>query len=128
MQEEEWMVFWPILLYPDIFKVTFVCNLAKKLSPLFYYLVFRTFLKNQLSVNLMINNAFLPYAPPFNKRPYPLVEENQYVVLYFPKNMTDQFQPIDLTVNGPAKAFLKEIFETWRANQVMEKFTRSMFP
>ena len=75
--------------------------------------------------------------PPFNKRPYDkhhpscdlaLVEENQYVVLYFPKNMTDQFQPMDLAVNGPANAFFKEIFETWCANQVTEKFTRSMFP
>ena len=56
-----------------------------------------------------------------------LVEENQYGVVYVPKNMTDEFQPIDLTVNGPAKAFLKEIFETWYANQVTEKFTRSMF-
>ena len=42
--------------------------------------------------------------------------------------MTDQFQPMNLTVNGPAKAFLKEIFETWCANKVTEKFTRSMFP
>ena len=48
------------------------------------------------------------------------MEENQYVVIYFPKNMTDQFQPINLTVNGPAKGFLKEIFETWCANQVTE--------
>ena len=44
-----------------------------------------------------------------------LVEVNQYVVLYFPKNMTDQFQPMDLTVNDPENAFLKELFETWYA-------------
>ena len=46
-----------------------------------------------------------------------LVEENQYGVVYVPKNMTYEFQPIDLTVNGPAKAFLKEIF----AGQITEK-------
>ena len=38
--------------------------------------------------------------------------------------MTDQFQPLDLTLNGPAKAFLIEKFETWYANQVTEQLEK----
>ena len=80
-------------------------------------LVFRTFLKNQLSVNLMINNAFLS---PFNKRPYALVEENQYVVLYFPKKH-DQSIPINRSHRKwPCKGFFERNIETWCNGKVYQ--------
>ena len=55
--------------------------------------------------SLLIYNAF---AGQITEKVKARVEENHYVVVYVPKNMTDQFQPMDLTVNGPTKAFLKE--------------------
>ena len=47
-----------------------------------------------------------------------LIEENNCVVIYVPNNLTDQFQPLDLNVNGQAKQFLKKKFECWYAQQI----------
>ena len=38
-----------------------------------------------------------------------------------PANMTHFFQPLDLTVNGSAKNFMKKKFVTWYANEVKKK-------
>ena len=38
--------------------------------------------------------------------------------VYIPANLTDQFQPLDITVNGPAKKFLKKKFEEWYAKEI----------
>ena len=53
----------------------------------------------------------------------PLSKKLSYdsVIFYVPANMTNHFQPPDLTVNGPAKEFLKEKFETWYASQITEQ-------
>lgn len=46
-----------------------------------------------------------------------VVESNNCVIVYVPANMTNYFQPLDLTVNGTAKQFLKQKFESWYALQ-----------
>ena len=38
--------------------------------------------------------------------------------------MTDQFQPLDLNINGHAKEFLKKKFECWYAKQVTNQIDR----
>ena len=53
-----------------------------------------------------------------------LIEENDCVIVYVPNNMTDQFQPLDLNVNGHAKLFLKRKFECWYAKQVTDQIDR----
>ena len=40
------------------------------------------------------------------------------IVVYVPANMTKYFQPLDLTVNGISKTFLKDKFAKWYAEQV----------
>ena len=40
------------------------------------------------------------------------------MIVHVPNNMTDQFQPFDLNVNGNAKKFLKGKFECWYAQQI----------
>ena len=40
--------------------------------------------------------------------------------------MTNYFQPLDLTVNGPAKQFLEGKFEEWYAKQVKRQADNSM--
>ena len=52
------------------------------------------------------------------------IEENDCVIVYVPNNMTDQFQPLDLNVNGHAKEFLKKKFECWYAKQVTDQIDR----
>ena len=52
------------------------------------------------------------------------IEENKCVIVYVPNNMTDQFQPLDLNVNGHAKQFPKKKFECWYAKQVTKQIDR----
>ena len=50
-----------------------------------------------------------------------LLKDNFIHVCLLPSNTTDQLQPMDSSVNSPAKAFLKEKFEMWYADQVVEQ-------
>ena len=45
-------------------------------------------------------------------------EEKNHMVVYVPPNMTDYFQPLDLTINGPAKQVLKTKYEEWYAREI----------
>ena len=40
------------------------------------------------------------------------------IAVYVPANMTRYFQPLDLTINGVAKTFLKDKFGNWYAKEV----------
>ena len=48
------------------------------------------------------------------------------VCVFVPANMTNYFQPLDLTVNGPVKQFLKGKFEEWYAKEVKRQVDNSM--
>ena len=45
-------------------------------------------------------------------------KENNCVVVHVPNNMSDQFQLLNLNVNGHAKEFLKGKLECWYAQQI----------
>ena len=47
-----------------------------------------------------------------------LLDSNNIHVCLLPPNVTDKLQPMDLSVNKPAKDFLKHRFEDWYAEQV----------
>ena len=47
-----------------------------------------------------------------------LLEQNDILVILFPPSTTDHLQPMDLTVNMPAKGFLKTKFGEWYTEQV----------
>ena len=53
-----------------------------------------------------------------------VVESNDCVIVFVPANMTNHFQPLDLTVNGPAKQFLKQKFKSWYATQITKQFNK----
>ena len=42
-------------------------------------------------------------------------------IVSVPANMTHSFQPLDLTVNGQAKKFCKEMFTTWYSGEVQRQ-------
>ena len=50
-----------------------------------------------------------------------LLEMHDIVAVYVPANMTKYFQPLDLTINGVAKTFLKDKFGTWYAGEVSKQ-------
>ena len=50
------------------------------------------------------------------------IKENNCVTVHVPNNMTDQFQPLDLNVNGHVKEFLKGKFEFLYAQQITNQF------
>ena len=49
------------------------------------------------------------------------IEENNCVIVHVRYNMTDPLQPLNLSVNGHAKEFLKGKFECWYAQQITEQ-------
>ena len=52
---------------------------------------------------------------------YPVTEklqENNILTIRVPANMTNIFQPLDLTVNGSAKSFMKHKFTEWYSAQI----------
>ncbi len=50
-----------------------------------------------------------------------LLETNNINVCLLPANTTDLLQPMDISVNKPAKDFLKRKFEQWYSDEVMKQ-------
>jgi hypothetical protein len=50
-----------------------------------------------------------------------LLEDNNIHVCRLPPNTTDRLQPMDVSVNKPAKDYIKREFQTWYSQQVMKQ-------
>ena len=50
-----------------------------------------------------------------------LLSDNNVHVVLIPPNCTDQLQPMDLSVNKPAKKFLRSKFGDWYSEQVHQQ-------
>ena len=50
-----------------------------------------------------------------------LIEENNCASVFVPPNLTHVSQPLDLTINGVAKAFLKNKFSEWYFQQITKR-------
>ena len=57
-----------------------------------------------------------------------LCADNHCVVVLVPNNLTNKFQPLDLTVNKPAKVFLSEKYNHWYADEVSKQLRRNINP
>ena len=44
--------------------------------------------------------------------------ENYYEVIIATQNLTNKFQPLDITVNKAAKAFIQNMYNEWFSNEV----------
>lgn len=66
---------------------------------------------------LLIYDAFRAHCT--EKVTQALTNLNAKLVMV-PKNLTDHLQPLDLSVNKPAKQFLANCFSVWYSEQVLE--------
>ena len=57
-----------------------------------------------------------------------LLEENHCLPVKVPANHTDLFQPLDLTVNKPAKAFVSNKYQQWYADKVSKQMSQGVTP
>ena len=55
-----------------------------------------------------------------------LCSKKRCVVVLIPNILTHKFQPLDLTVNKPAKRFLLNNFNMWYADQVKVQLQRGI--
>ena len=52
-----------------------------------------------------------------------LLRNNNIHSVLVPNNMTQLFQPLDLTVNKHCKSYLKRLFSEWYAQQIKNQFS-----
>ncbi|MEO0687884.1 MAG: hypothetical protein AAFY76_23225 [Cyanobacteria bacterium J06649_11] len=57
-----------------------------------------------------------------------LVEKHHGKMVPVPRNMTNYFQPLDLTVNRSCKSFLRDQAQTWYAEQVQAQIANGIAP
>ena len=50
-----------------------------------------------------------------------LLDTNNIYVVFVPPNCTDRLQPLDVSLNKPAKVFLRDKFQEWYAQQVCKQ-------
>ena len=57
-----------------------------------------------------------------------LCAENYCQVVIVPHNLTNKFQPLDLTVNQSAKSFIAEKYNTWFSGEVAKQLVQGQDP
>ena len=57
-----------------------------------------------------------------------LCEKNFCEVVIVPHNLTNKFQPLDISVNKAAKSFISEKYNTWMAKEVSNQLQREISP
>lgn len=57
-----------------------------------------------------------------------LCKKNHCLLVIVPHNLTNKFQPLDITVNKPAKCFIKDQYNTWYAGKVAEQLEKGKAP
>ena len=53
---------------------------------------------------------------------------NNCEVVIVPHNLTNKSQPLDLSVNKAAKAFISEKYNTWMTNEISKQIKRGIAP
>lgn len=52
---------------------------------------------------------------------YQLLTENNIFYTFIPANCTDKLQPLNLSVNKPAKDYMKTKFQEWYAKKICQQ-------
>ena len=57
-----------------------------------------------------------------------LCTENYCEVVIVPHNLTNKFQPLDISVNKAAKSFVQNIYNDWFSDQIAEQLKKGNDP
>ena len=71
-------------------------------------------------MSLIIMNTFKRQD---NNEVAKLCRKNNCVLIIVPHNLTNKFQPLDITVNKPAKSFIKDKYNMWYSEQVAKQLS-----
>ena len=111
--------------FPDDWDVTYTANhwsneskAIQHLQTVVFLYVKKRKVKLKLPKAMLIFDAFKGQV---TNKVTKFIEENDCMIVYVPNNMTNQFQPLDLNVNGNAKEFLKKKCKCWYAKQVSDQ-------
>ena len=55
-----------------------------------------------------------------------LLEENNILYVIIPPNTTDKLQPLDLSVNKPAKDFVRRKFQEWYSDKILDQLENNI--
>ena len=84
--------------------------------------------KKREELNLVPDHPALMIFDHFNgqctENFFKLLETNHIDVILVPANCTDRLQPLDLSVNKPAKCFLRGKFEEWYSEKVCSQLSK----
>ena len=113
------------VVFPEGFNITHTPNHwsnEEKSIELLEEIVFPYLSRKRAELNLPDDQKALLIFDVFKgqktQRILDLMVENHSVYVFVPNNLTNEFQPLDLTVNGPSKSFLSGKFQDWYAQQI----------
>ena len=113
------------VVFPEGFNITHTPNHwsnEEKSIELLEEIVFPYLSRKRAELNLPDDQKALLIFDVFKgqktQRILELMVENHSVYVFVPNNLTNEFQPLDLTVNGPSKSFLSGKFQDWYAQQI----------
>lgn len=75
----------------------------------------------KLGVDFPALVLFDHFGGEITQKVFDLLEENNINFVLIPRTCTDRLQPMDLSVNKPFKAHLKQSFHTWYASQIKKQ-------
>ena len=72
---------------------------------------------------LIIMDVFKPHTSPVIKE---LLLSNNLQCVLIPANHTDQFQPLDISVNKPAKAKMRQLYSDWFSDEIVSQLQQGI--
>ena len=121
--------------FPASFNVTFSNNHwsnTEKSKELFKDIIFPYLEKVKVNLKCSKEQLSLIIMDTFkgqdNEAVLELCRKNNCKVTIVPHNLTNKFQPLDITINKPAKSFISNSYNEWFSQQVSQQLEKGIRP